>query len=437
MTERRTPRMNIAYSKNGKSIKFMPKNFTPTGGDTDAGQLLALLANANPDIDFYIIGRSEFSRTPKDEIDRIFDHDNVIDCYAGVESCNFPAMRDQSVAEGRGGYIVDQPFDTCIVDKLKDIKIDAHIMMCGNIASVTVPNRVMSIREPDQIASVADMARGYSGPINLWGNANMQVPVIEICTDPRYTSAQARDMIFSPKISLSQYDDTYERKHIVKYGAPETTVTEVPRIYAQTEKIFVYRRPAKAPDLKKKTESFAIVLNEGDPSRYNMLNEWVLKQVKDVDIYGEWKHQATQEDSRFKGPMKLEDLHRRLDSVRSSFIIPIAPGWVTAKYIELIYSGVVPFLHPTYDEQNHLDMPAFLRPKTPTELMQRVEMLKDDGIYLKTITALQKKYLTPDLYDGSTLNKIVMEHVESGYKPLSNVSKSKEAAGDSLEEFFS
>jgi len=104
-----------------------------------------------------------------------------------------------------------------------------------------------------------------------------------------------------------------------------------------------------------------------------------------------------------------------LSNVRATFIIPIADGWVTSKYIEMIHAGVVPFLHPSYDKQNHLDLPDFFRPSTPSELMKRVEMLKDDDFFMKAITALQSKFCVDEYYNGRALNEIIMSEIIDGY----------------------
>jgi hypothetical protein len=162
---------------------------------------------------------------------------------------------------------------------------------------------------------------------------------------------------------------------------------------------------------------FMVVLNEGTPSRYKLLKEWVLDEVEDCEIYGKWEHEDTEKDPRFKGSMPLEDLQEKLKGVRSTFIIPIKKGWVTSKYIEMIHAGVIPFFHPTYDEQDNLGVPKWLRPKNAAELKAAVAALENDKIYITAITELQDLFCRKEYYDGSKLNANVMEQLIDGYEP--------------------
>lgn len=120
-------------------------------------------------------------------------------------------------------------------------------------------------------------------------------------------------------------------------------------------------------------------------------------------------------DERFKGSMPLEDLQKKLKNVRSTFIIPIAPGWTTSKYIEMIHAGVIPFFHPSYDAQDNLKVPGWLRPKNPEELEGAIEALQNERIYNSAIRTLQDMFCTPEYYDGTRLNDIVMRNIDPNY----------------------
>jgi ribulose bisphosphate carboxylase small subunit len=413
--------MNIAFSKNGKSIKFLSKNFSPTGGDVDAGSMLQILANNNPDHTFYIIGRSEYNRLSEAERVEFFPYGNVVDSTENVSD------------KKSHTYLIEN------VDKA-GIKIDAHVMMCGQMGSVSIPGRTKQIKNPDEVSMIIDMTLGYSSAINHWQNEHPEVPMIEICTDPRYTTEQTRDLIPSPKVCLSQYDDEYIRMHIRSFEDQERIPTAVQRFYSGIETMFLYGRDRKPVNVEERTENFLVVLNEGKPSRYKLLKHWVLDRFEDVSVFGEWDEPMTKEDKRFVGSLKFEELHKRLNSVRSSFIIPIAPGWVTAKYIELVYSGVVPFMHPTYDGQEHLrgkipeQLYNFIKPATPKELYDRIEMMKDDKVYMKTITALQTALLTDDEFDGTKINSTVMKAIDMKYEKTTKQFEKHEVS--SLNDFF-
>ena len=385
----------IAFAKLGKSIKFVTA-YSPIGGDNEAPSMLRILANNNPDITFHIIGRSDFNRLTDEQRVDLFPYDNVKDAFDGHKG---PADPDRVIH-----YFDDLGFQP-----------DAFVMMMGQVGNVSIPNRIWGQRDPSKTVSIIDMTKNYTTPITKWLNDNKDMKVIEICNDPRYTLKQSKDCFVDPMISLSQYTYEYEREASRDYEDQTRVKTKVPAKYAEAEKIFLYDRKKVAANAEGRDTNFMVVLNEGTPSRYNLLKEWVLNSVDDVEIYGKWDHENALSDSRFKGSMPLEDLQKKLKNVRSTFIIPIAKGWTTSKYIEMIHAGVIPFFHPTYDDQDNLKVPNWLRPKNPKQMMQAVEMLKDDKIYNKLIKELQDQFCRPEYYDGTRLNEIVMTHVIENY----------------------
>lgn len=406
---------NIAFSKIGKSIKFKGTSYSASGGDNEPSACLRLLANNNPDVTFYLVGRSDFRKLTSAEKVNLFPYNNVIDCYS-----------EKIIS-----------VHTHLNNFLKGIKIDAHIAMVGQVGTVTIPGKIQQVKDRSLIASVIDMTEGYSSPITCWMNDNQDIPIIEIINDPRYDFAQSRDIIVNPNVSLSQYNYTYDKSSIKSYEDQDRQDFKIQVTYSEMEKIFLYDRTVSDIKIENRKVPFLIVLNEGKPSRYNLLKDWVLDKISDVEIYGVWDEKYTKEDDRFKGSIHIEDLQKKLSNVRASFCIPIAPGWVTSKYIELIAAGVVPFLHPSYDTQNNTGLDEFFRPKNTTELFNRIQKLQNDDVYLKVINSLRRKYITTEYLDGSKLNNIIMKNVYQDYvKPdLSLFSKSINDE-PSLDEFF-
>lgn len=412
--------MNIAFSKIGKSIKFVTK-FSPIGGDNEPGQLLRLLANNNPNSTFYITGKSDFKKLSKEECAQLFFYNNVIDVWA-----NFKAKNK-----------IDNVTHVYDYFKRNDVKIDFHIAMIGQIGTVTIPNKIKQIKNQNLIASVIDMTLGYSSPIIYWMN-EVKPKTIEIINDPRYDLGQSRDIIVNPTVSLSQFNDSYIKNTIRSYADQTRDEHVIKYTYAEMEKIFLYGRTPTTIVPTERSIPFMIILNEGTPSRYEMLKEWVLNKVDDVEIYGQWEHESAVSDPRFKGSEQMDVLQKKLQNVRASFIIPIAPGWVTSKYIELIFAGVVPLLHPSYDTQGHLDLPELCRPKTPDQMLKIVELLKNDNFYTEVITRLQNKFLSVEYFNGSKLSSIIMRAANPGYitPDLSNFKKVEVEHITSIEDFF-
>lgn len=387
--------MNIAFSKIGKSIKFNDKNYSPIGGDNEAPTLLRVLARLNPDIKFYLVGRSDFDRLTERQRVEMFPNNNVVDLY---------------------DVKIDGNHTTFVGERLKSlgVTIDAHIAMCGQVGNVTIPNRIWGVRDPSRHVNIIDMTRGYSTPVTAWMNDNLDMPTIQIVNDPRYTFAQAKDLMVSPKVTLSQYDTTFNHSRIRSYE--DQTRIDVPfdLKYAGMEKIFLCDRKEPVINLERPT-NFMIAINEGSPSRYPMLKEWVLDHVQDVEVYGQWSEDVSSADTRFKGSLHIEELQRKMNGVRCTFIIPIAPGWVTSKYVEMIYAGVVPFFHPSYDSKCLLGDLEFLRVETPKQLMDRVSMMHQDDLYERTIKYLQKKFIKQSDLDGIAINDNIMKSIDPSY----------------------
>lgn len=416
---------NIAFAKVGKSVKFLKNNYSPIGGDNEPSCVLRALANHNPDKTFYLIGRSDFSKLNDSERLELFPYDNVVDIW---EDLNIP---NREILETQGELYYEYPIRYF---KERNIDIDYGVIMVGQVGTVTIPGKTEQVKDRSLIASVIDMTKWYSTPIINWINET-NIPFVEIINDPRYKLNQARDIIRPPTISLSQYDFKYEKKHFTSFDNQDLITTEVPVKYAGMEKAFCvdYEKPSINMD---RSNPFMIILNEGKPSRYNFLKQWVLDHNSDVEIYGQWDDEIVNNDSRFRGSIHIDEVQRKLKNVRSTFIIPIAKGWTTSKYIEMIQAGVVPFFHPTYDEQNHTGMPDFFRPQTPEELRCRVKRLAEsDDDYRMSIKYLTHKYLTDDLYSGEYINDQIMNHIVEDYvKP--DLSKYTKKVATSLDAFF-
>jgi hypothetical protein len=412
---------NIGFAKVGKSVKFKTNKYSPIGGDNEASCTLRAVANNNPDKTFYIIGRSDFATLTESEKVDLFPYGNVIDVWEGV------------------GLDISQKYFNHIIDyfKEKDIKLDFTIMMVGQLSNVTIPDRIQKVREGNdgKPAATLDMSKWYTTPIITWLN-DEQLPYIEIVNDPRYTIKQPRDLFHMPMRSLGQYDYDYETFAIRNYVDQERITRVVHSEYAGMETAFCgdYEYTQEI-NLDRKTD-FMVVLNEGKPSRYEMLKEWVLNEFDDVEIYGKWEHDAVKEDSRFRGSAKIDELQKKLLNVKFTFIIPIKEGWVTSKYIEMIHAGVIPFLHPTYDTQGHLPIPEFLRPKTPAEFHERMQRLINNREEYETVLkGLRKAVLKPEYYDGTFINDRIMRAFDSSYvRP--DLSTFEKQQAFSIEDFF-
>lgn len=413
--------MNIGFAKIGKSVKFKSNKYSPIGGDNEASCVLRALANNNPDKKYYIIGRSDFSQLSESDRLELFPYDNVIDVWEGV------------------GLDISEEYYRHIITYLEknQITLDFTVMMVGQVGSVTVPGKIKKVRDTDddKAASVLDMTKWYVTPISTWLNEK-KPRYIEIVNDPRYTMRQSRDLFHLPEVSLGQYDYSYVSNAIRSYEDQTRIERRVESVYAGMETAFCYDYEYSPKVNFNRHTDFMIVLNEGKPSRFDMLNEWVLEKFDSVDIYGKWEHERALADPRFKGSAHIHEIQKMMSDVKFTFIIPIAKGWTTSKYIEMIHAGVVPFLHPTYDEQRHLPIPEFLRPKTPKEFHDRMtQLLNDQKHYESVLLDLRSNVLKPEYYDGTFINNKIMSAFDSSYT-VPDVKQFDKKTVVTLEDFF-
>lgn len=390
---------NIAFAKIGKSIKFKT-SYSAVGGDNEPPNLLISLAKTNPNNIYYLIGRSDFKKLTDDDKTSLFPNNNVIDVYE-----NAPKLTDRKDYNSPLFQHINNYF------KERNIKIDYSIMMLGQVGTVTIPGRIKQIKNPELTASVIDMTLNYTTPIVTWLNDNLDIPLIEIINDPRYTLAQSRDIFHLPAVSLSQYNDAYLKKYISSYDNQiPLQQTNINISYSEMEKLFLLNREFPKNYNKTRNTKFTIILNEGSPSRYSLLKTWVLENpsLNTAEIYGKWEHTETENDSRFKGSIQLEEVQQKMEDTKYTFIIPIKKGWVTSKYIEMIYAGCLPFFHPTYDEQNHIDVPEILRPKTMQDLNLAIEYFEEhEEDRIKLVKELQEKFIKETDLNGLNISNII------------------------------
>jgi hypothetical protein len=344
--------------KIGKSVKFNPSTWGATGGDNELPTLLRKIAELNPDDTFIVIGRNDIERNRA--VMNI--PTNLRDIYAGASP---EEQRD-----------VDY-----IAKRLEGVKIDGCFLMAGPVGVIcNIPGKAFKRKELENgekvPAKTLYVFEQYVGPIYQYLNTS-GIPWVMICNDPRYIEPGS-DLMNQPVKVLSQYDETVLMKTFDNFEDQNYIKNAVPSVYAGMEKIFLIDREVLTT---KKTINFMMVLNEGNngvKSRYPMLKEYVLDSMEDVAIYGKWDEKTIGQDPRFKGPVKFEELQKILPSVKYTFIIPIKKGWVTAKYVEMIASGIIPFFHPTYDEQRHCRVPEFIRINSPKELHEKIEYLNNN-----------------------------------------------------------
>jgi hypothetical protein len=416
---------SIAVGKIGKSVLFNSSQWGAIGGDNEAPIFYENLFHKNPDITFYIIGASDYSRIDKSERDRINQHGNVIDVWSNFTEWG-KSYRGESKTK-RQDYLTEW--------MLTSPKIDVALLFLGPTGTSNVVGKSRLMTDPTSLASPIEMLAKYSGPIIDYLNMNREMPWVGILNDPRFFPANMRDMFHRPSLMLSQYTESIKHTTVTEYDNPKPQTVTVQSNYTAIETIFLIGKEkgkaiVEAPtasldsffedtvELKEgeKDIKFMIVCNEGRPSRYSDLKKYILDHVEDVDIYGKWVDEILNNDKRFKGPKNFNDLQQMLPRVKYTFCIPIKKGWVTAKFWEMAHYGIIPFLHPTYDEQNNLKCPEFLRVTDSKDLYKKIEFLEKNPDAYDTLRSNIESMLKNEYYDGTYLNNLTIQTLKETLK---------------------
>jgi hypothetical protein len=419
--------MNIYIGKIGKSVLFKRESWGPIGGDNEAPKFYENLFHRNPQHNYYLLGCNDFDRLSSSEKMRINKNGNVYNIWG------------KPFTEWRKNNPMDESLQSMwYLDdwvKKSDVKFDAGIVFGGPTGTTNIPGITTKMKTPDELANPLEMLCKYVAPLMYFMN-EYKVPYMLILNDPRFFPPFARDWMHPPQFILSQYNDTLNMKIRAGYRDNTLRVHPVKCTYDAVETIFLLGEKDKTlavgesntldsffgeePETSApvgKDIPFMIVLNEGKPSRYELLKNAILNDVQDVEVYGKWDPRTIGDDPRFKGPMGYHELHAMLPRVKYTYCIPIKKGWVTAKFWEMAHHGIIPFLHPSYDEQNSLRAPEFLRVGDSKELFKRIKFLEENPIAYDTLVKTLHDMLKDEYYDGTYLNDLIVCKLDELLRP--------------------
>jgi len=396
--------LKIGIGKIGKSVLFDSTKWGAVGGDNEAPIIFEHLIRNNPQHEFVLVCPSDYDRLPFNRRQEINEHGNLInpwDTFAEWKKTGW--SRDHAASDR-------QEFMEKVLIKNPEWKVDTGVFMMGMSATSNIHGWSKLMSDHTVLAKPLDMQRRYAGPPIWYLNHYKDIPWVMLLNDPRLYPGKMRDLWNPPQKIFSQYDEVVEHINYKSYEDGTRESHTINSTYEAIETIFLIgkKRGEMLEEVPNSLESFfdeeqntgekdiqfMIVCNEGKPSRYPDLKKYILDHVEDVDIYGQWNPNTIGDDKRFKGPKKFNDLMQMLPRVKYTFCIPIKKGWSTAKFWEMAHYGIIPFLHPTYDENKI----KFLEEK-PKAYQELRDLL--DGI------------LKDEYYDGSYLNNKIINEMES------------------------
>jgi len=401
--------MNIAIGKIGKSIKFGPEEKgkgkkAMTAGSIDARIIFQTLIKFNPQHKFYLIGRSNFSRLKPEIRNKIDPHKNVIDVWAGFHDW-FETQDDKDEVTESWRFMEH-------VIKTND-KFDIGLFIAGGVLDYAVQGK--TLKEGKHIKTLMAAAK-YAGPVHHFINET-KIPYMVLSLDPRCYPKPTKDILIPPKRILQLKNETMEVEHRVSYETDEMVIDKVPAVYSGIETLYAVEEDEPAgldaffdePE-QKRDINMVLWLNEGKPSRYNDLKNFILDSVDDVEVYGVWNEKALK-DPRIQ-QVAMSELSWQFPRTKYTFCIPIAPGWATGKFWEMIKHGIIPFMHPEYDDQKNIGFPEELRVKDSNDLLEKINLYNSDEKLYNSLHKQLKDMITPEIKSGKYINDIIMKNVE-------------------------
>jgi len=420
--------MNIGIGKLGKSIAFNHKRWGLAGGDAAPSILFTTLAALNPDINFYIIGKSDFLKLTLERRKEIFPNENVFDCWEG-------SVKPKGIRLAK-----DIPFEyhSNPLNWLNDhdIELDTCLLFNGQTAQVNITNKIEKARDTEIASTLIQMAF-YCGPmLHLLNETN--VPLVLVSEDPRHIVISGRDLFNREKVVLSQINGLYKRKHIQSYEKQKPVVyTDINVKYADTEKIFLVGETKRDTSNLEKTNLISLYMNghglHSDKSRWPFVKEYIIDQFDDGMVYGKWnlpKYVPEEYHNRFEAT-RMGDMMDKVLATKYTLVVSIMPGFVTCKPWEMINFGIVPFFHESYDPNNLLGFSnditepyysikynnepvsvyEFLNVGSGAEMKHKIEFLESNPDEYDKIRNVLSSMLKDNYYDGSHINNVMMSHI--------------------------
>ena len=443
---------NILYAKIGLKL---PKKMWGGGqsgkswslGHDDDVRFLINVSYNNPDDNFYIIGASSFDEIEPSIKKELFPHENVFNAYNFTKyNAENRISEDIYKPHPDNGFTKPDLFGDSIVkwknwdtenvryriplEYLNDnnITVDYGIIAMSNIMQRNVYQKTET-RKGDWAKPLA-VSKNYAAPVIHTLNET-GVKWVALVDDPRCMHG-AFDLFNNPEIVLSQINGTMPTSNIESYEKRDTVVKgEVDIKYAYVESTVVMDEKVNYVDelWSNREILISVALNGGSndeekdsvlvkevDSRYGMLEEWLLNPFPDVKVYGKWGEGIMTDDKdengeqqRFMGSVDRDKLHSVMSEWKHSFCIPIKSSWSTTKYLELLKSGVSPFLHPNYDTGKNTKISDFYRVENSEEFRDKLEL--NDDIHIKELNSAIDSCLADEFTSGQYLNDIVYKYL--------------------------
>ena len=402
----KTKKLTVAFFAIGSAIKFDKKKLLRSDGTSEYYSLIKLLLK-NKSIDrILILSKSDWSRLSVSQRKQFDPDGKIYDPFLNIPELS-KRPKPSNIDERRQYYMT-------FYEILKNNGIEADFGLgftSQGWSTTALPGFLNTLKPPYQPVQCLDMTLYYASEIVYYLNMT-GLKWWLLATDPRYVkpSMRYRDIINLPQKVLGQQDfdinwfGVKELKRDASLENDDYTFRNIVSRYSGIEKMNLINGGVLNPAETDKPHKFTIVSMQlsaptaKEDLRFNILKEYILDRDPNqhARIFGKWSDYFKEGYPQFKGYIATEDLDKTFAETRYTLVLPTAAGWVTSKYAEMLQLGVLPFLHPDYDNQYHIvpkDHP--MRIKDADDFYKKMEYFDaNPEKRIKFVQLLQKELIS-------------------------------------------
>jgi len=380
--------MKIGFCSIGRVVRLKKIDCKKWNGSMEPYNMLwSILRSDKIDI-VYLLGPNDYHLLKDDEKKEIDPYNKLVDVFNQSKKIIRKKLnKNEKLSKKNNEYLYDY--------WIKFINDYIDYCLCISSTSFIKANLYEFVKKEDgNYYRPLDMSNNYSGPIVYFLNKT-KFKWYMFTSDPRniqgdfnnlkYTHYDVRNL---PIKILSQVASNATWKRIVEgsLGVPE--YIKIPQEYCYFERFCAFNTPPRIDEEKNIKFTLVAMQNPGKGSlAKDFKNDWRLLEIKkyildedlDIDIWGYVDEWVKEKYKQFKGLIDHYELNDKLAHTKYTFIIPIKKGWVSAKYLETLIMGVIPFFHPDYDTNCHIiPKDHFCRVKDGKELKEKIELLESN-----------------------------------------------------------
>lgn len=391
-------RKRVGYGKLGRVIEIDPAKWGESGGDNEPPYLLEQLAKRNPDVEWIVVGKNSGWKPILPNVTNPWQE--------WRKEARSPAKASLQDRVDRLDSITGPTFDT----------LDGMVYWLGQHGTSNSPipkvddRSVVTSPQVSFVEYVSFIARG----INRWRNVDpLKREEVWLLPDAR-NYLKSRDLAWPRRHSVlcqfdwtrdewnERYGDTrtpqehgFAMHHARSEGVGERWRTTDTYMGSGLELVGIPRgfgaeTPAGWED---RDHDFGILINEArnygmrpELTRLHAMEHYV-RPLNPSWVHGTWSVGSLNKLGMTINPIPYNQIFNMMQTTKCTFTTPSSgSGWATAKPWESFATGIICFMHPAYDTQDHILYPAgappldemhhlhkWLRVKNPEDLARKVK----------------------------------------------------------------